>query len=274
MADKNDYFRVIPANMLKVTPKQESHQNQQDQKNKKKEEKPEDNSSIFVNSKYGIQELDSKELIELGRLIIDKRNSELKLFIRMRNKDQMLQTEAYNQKTIEADIILLQRKIAELNMNVSELDFRLFEEKTTNDSSLENSLDFLNRLKQLYELFYDFVKEEQRILNIEDIDFLEDILKQKETVLNQIVDIQKNINFEVFKEISPENEKKAKANEILSDIHNVMNEIIRQEDENSVELQNVREKMKLNISRQDKGAKVISQYAQSSMKSHFIDTKK
>jgi hypothetical protein len=52
-----------------------------------------------------------------------------------------------------------------------------------------------------------------------------------------------------------------------------VNEIIRQEDENRVELQAVKEKMKLEIKRQDRGAKTISQFSQNVPKSHFIDKK-
>jgi len=109
---------------------------------------------------------------------------------------------------------------------------------------------------------------------VDDIDFLEEIIKQKEEVLEKITSARNAVVFDYFKKLHPEDKNKIKANEILSDIHIVIDEIIRQEDENSVELQNISEKMKLDIARQDRGAKAVSQYAQSTTKSHFIDTKK
>ena len=138
------------------------------------------------------------------------------------------------------------------------------------DTTIHN----MNKLFELYKIFLLCVQDEKKILNIDDIDFLDDIIRQKDLILNQIDETRKLIDFNIFKDIDNNSEKKIKANVILSDIHRVMNEIITLEDENRVELQSLKEKMKLDIIRQDKGAKVVSQFEQTIVKSHFIDTKK
>ena len=273
MAERNDYLKVAPADMLKITPKQDSHQHPSDENNKKNKTQHEQEANEAKSESHILKEYQPTELIELGRLIMKKRNTELKLFLRLKSKDKLDHAKEFSHKTLESDIVLLQQKIAEYSLNVLELDIK---NNTGNVdiTDIDEEINNLEQLKITYQLFFDFVKEEQKILNIDDIDFLEDIIRQKDNVLQQIIDIQKRLNLGIFKNIFPENEKKIKANRILSDIHNVMNEIIRQEDENSVELQNLREKMKFDIARQDKGARAISQYGQSSLKSHFIDTKK
>jgi hypothetical protein len=273
MADRNDYLKVESANMLKVSPKQDSHQNPFEENEKKKKKHTEQEQLEVIKNQHQIKEYDPTELIELGRLILNKRNFELKLFLRLKGKEKLITSKDFVHKTLETDIILLQQKIAEYDINISELDLKV-KVDNSKQQDIEEELSKLGKLKTYYQLFFDFVKEEKNILNIDNIDFLDEIIQQKDIVLKQIIEIQKTINFEIFKEILPENEKKIKANQILSDIHYMMNEIIRQEDENSVELHSLMEKMKLDIARQDKGAKAISQYGQSSLKSHFIDTKK
>lgn len=271
MADKSDFFKVAPVHLLKVSSKHDNHQNPNEQQKKKKKE----SKYHAVESIKGVEELNTSELVEFGRIILSKRNVELKLFLRMKNHKELMKSDSFIQSTIQTEIVLLQAKLAEFDKDLQELDLKLYDSgNLSHDVDLDYALSLLEQLFNLYHLFFDCVKEEVRLLNIEDIDFLDTIIKQKEDILNDIVVCQKKINFDFLKKISPENEKKIKANQILSDIHNVINEIIKQEDENSVELHSLMEKMKLDIARQDRGAKAISQYAQTSLKSHFIDTKK
>ena len=287
--DKNDFIRISPTNSMTVTSRQDSAKQEYDQKKKKQEKKEKE---IF--NKVDVDNLEIIELLEFGRLILNKRNTELKLFMKLRqesgveslksDEDEIASPSTHHadsrseQETAhrnDKDTLLLQVKIAEYDKELQEIALK--SKAAVNgevEFDVEREIMNLQKLCELYCIFFECVKEENRVLNIDDIDFLDDIIKQKEDVLTQITDVRNDINFDSFKNISPEDENKIKANEILSDIHNVIDKIIRQEDENSVELQNIREKMKLDIAKQDKGAKVISQYSQSTTKSHFIDTKK
>jgi len=115
--------------------------------------------------------------------------------------------------------------------------------------------------------------ERLSILN-EDDDELALIISQKNELLTQIEFIQKNINLKFFTKFPSDYPNKIKADAILSDIHNVMNKIVKIEDENSVNLQSVMNSIKVRLTEQDKNSKAISKYAVGNIKSHFIDTTK
>jgi hypothetical protein len=214
------------------------------------------------------------ELVEFGSIILHKRNTEMKLFIKIKNKPTAGSDDSIHED-LTPEIILLQTRIAEYDRDLGEIDLKpttTENENITRDIAL--TIEKLEQLRQLYQTFLVSVHDEKKVLNIDDIDFLDDIIRQKDDILNQIDDTRKDIDFDSFKKISRNDENISKANEILSDIHSIIDEIIRVEDENRVELQSLSEKMKLDIKIQDRGAKAISQYSQSNVKSHFIDTKK
>jgi hypothetical protein len=252
--EKSDFIRISATNSMTVTSRQESAKHEYDQKKKKEKRKSSDDKE-----KQNQEEFETVELIEYGRLLFAKRNKELKLFMK-----GYQEAGDRRQETVE---------IETGDLETGDLETGDIE---TGDAEAEYTSEVykLQTLHEHYNTFYALVKDENKIININDIDFLEKIIEQKDEILSQITAIRELISFDYFNDLLPEDKNKIKANEILTDIHIVIDKIIRQEDENSVELQNIREKMKLDIAKQDRGAKAISQYAQTTTKSHFIDTKK
>jgi len=262
--EKNDFIRISATNSMTVTSRQESSKHEYDQKKKKGQKRGFDDKEESI-----IEEFEIFELIEYGKILFTKRNKELRLFMKMYQESEefgMRSSECGDDNNV----------VTGLAPDADDLDVASY--VPTDDEEKVEEFDpmvlNLSKLLEHYNTFFALVKDENRILNIDDIDFLEDIIKQKEDTLNLITSARDAVVFDYFKDLSPEDKNKIKANEILSDIHIVIDEIIRQEDENSVELQNIREKMKLDIAKQDRGAKAVLQYAQSTTKSHFIDTKK
>ena len=288
---KNDFIRIAPTNSLAVTSRQDSSKHEYEQK-KKRDSKKKDSED---NEKKQFEEFETLELIEYGKVIFGKRNKELKMFMKIYQEADVKSQQPgvgsqdeYNINDLsptppECEAIAIEtvdRSDTQPPPTIFEsgYDDSLAPTTPENDSEIEfeyaQEVIDLSRLLDLYTVFFGLVKDENKILNIDDIDFLEKIVEQKDDILNQITAARDAISFDIFKNLPPEDKNKIKANQILSEIHNVIDEIIKQEDENSVEFQNIREKMKLDIAKQDRGAKAVSQYAQSTTKSHFIDTKK
>ncbi|MCL1826752.1 MAG: hypothetical protein FWG20_01810 [Candidatus Cloacimonetes bacterium] len=260
MAEKNDYIPVSASNTLRVAARNDSNQNQHDTPKKKQEEK---HTNIEVPEK-ATEELEPTELIEFGRLLLQKRNAELKLFSLQKN------TEDISENT-STEIIGLQVKIASLEKDIQEL--HLTNTTRSTSDNIDEQIKSLEKLHQLNIALLDCVKEERTILNIDDIDFLETIIRQKDDILNQCDMVRNEINFRLFDDLLDTDPKKIKYRQMVTDLRSLINEIIEYEDENAIELHNVREKMKLILTKQDIGAKTISQYTQSTNKSHFIDKK-
>jgi len=269
MPDKQDFLTVPAADALRVTSRNDSHQSQYEQQKRKKNQQqtPDD----LTEHTPPIENLEATDLTEYGSLVLNKRNTELKLFVQVKNDSQTTDEEL--KRELEANTLLLHSKIAEYDKELQEYDLKTKPHQQATHS-IELSLENISKLYALYQVFLECVRNEHSILNIDDIDFLDDIIRQKDDILNQIDQTRKEINFSLFTSLPEQNEKRIQAEQLLTDIHNIVSEIFKQEDENRVELQAVREKMKLEIARQDRGAKAISQFASPAVKSHFIDTKK
>jgi len=274
MPDRDTLSRIPGTAALPVTSKNDSPQNQYQQQKKKRQnqEKPDETSTDIQPQ---IEDLDTNDLTDYSSIILNKRNTELKLFVHVKNDSQSTDENLKNE--LQANSLLLQSKIAEYDRELAEYD--LTSRRDTiygvrpQDNILDETVDNITKLYSLYQIYFECVKNEKSILNIDDIDFLDDIIRQKDDILNQIDTVRKEINFALFTPLPEKDENKIKVNLLLSDIHNIIGDIFRQEDENRVELQAVKEKMKLEIARQDRGAKAISQFATPNVKSHFIDKK-
>ncbi|MCL2063846.1 MAG: hypothetical protein FWG98_05695 [Candidatus Cloacimonetes bacterium] len=269
MVDTEDFLKIPTGDMLRISSRQDSSQNQYEQQKQKREKNQKNNDDL-----NSIEDLDIDELIDFGRLVFKNRNIEMKLFVRL--KKEMLLNQIAKQDNQESATDL--EEINE-NSNDSQETNENQEAQNLDTKSLPPSVDTeltlekMANLLDLYTVFYKCVIEESKILNDDEIDQFDIILKQKDEILNQIDEVIKEINFKLFEKFPTKNAKRIKANEILSDIHKVINEIMTQEDKNSVELQSLKERMKLNMTKQEKGAKAISQYGQPNFKSHFIDKK-
>ena len=270
MNDKSDFIPISTVEGLKVTSREDSSQNQYNQQNRKKHNRQNDEREIHRD----IELLSPDELMEYGSIILNKRNTELKLFNNLKAKHSA-ETDVDLKHEIEANLFLLEKKIAMYDSVLQRLELKRNELPIEeHNPDLDIILSYISNLLEHYKTFLAAVKDENKILNAEDIDFLENVIKQKDEILDRIDNTRKHINFDVFNKLSPKNKKKIKADKILSDIHNIVSEIISQEDENRVELLALSEQMKLEIKRQDRGVKAISQFTPAVTKSHFIDTKK
>ena len=257
MSDSNESIR-FPTGDIRVTPRQDTPQNQQE--NKKKKEKKHQQIDNLV-----IEDLDINELIEFGRLVFKKRNMEMKLFLKLKNKN-ILNVIEVNDDKLEPSSEIEQPETTSAYASISYfLKPNLKQEQET--------IDNLSKLNILYKTFYGLVVEESRIINEDQIDDFEFIINKKDEILNKIEETIQKTNFKMFNEYHDFDKKKIKANEIIDEIHSTIKDIIKQEDKNSVELQSLREKMKLDISKQELGVKAVSQYSQAHLKSHFIDKK-
>jgi len=271
MPDKQDFLSVPAADALRVTSRNDSHQSQYEQQKRKKNQQQ--SSEDLTETTTPIENLETTDLTEYGSIVLNKRNTELKLFVHLKNDSQT--TDETLKHELEANALLLHSKIAEYDKVLQEYDLKTKPSPdATQSTSIDSTILNISKLFDLYQVFLECVRNEHSILNIDDIDFLDDIIRQKDDILNQIDDTRKEVNFALFTSLPDHNEKRIQAELLLSDIHNIVSEIFKQEDENRVELQAVREKMKLEIARQDRGAKAISQFASPAVKSHFIDTKK
>jgi hypothetical protein len=250
MTDKD--FVKISTDSIRVLSSNDNNKNKFDEekKNKKNQEKKE----LENNFEQNLDELNTSEFIEFSNNSLSRTNSDEHTFVEIKNS----QLDRVGNKN-KIDLL----PIDELVENVEV--FNINEEQTIVN---------LNKLYELYKIYLLCLKDENKILNIDDIDFLDEIIRQKDIVLTKIENTSKDIDFKAINEYLKNNIKIIKVEDIINDIKSVVNEIITIEDENRVELQSLCEKMKFDISRQEKSAKVLFQFEQSTEKSHFIDTKK
>jgi len=262
MAGKNDYLPIAPSNTLRVTTSGDGHHNHQDGKNKKKSEPKLDDQTIITNE----DELESIELIELGRILLKKRNTEMKLF-------QNLQLNKENTQPDEQVINILQVKIAQYERDLQELKQNKTIENTEINLTMEDQILYLEKLYSTYLVYNECIIEAKRIININDIEFLDNIIRQKESILNQIDDIRNSIDLSFIKNYSVSKEKKLKADQLLADIHLLINKIIDEDNQNSIQMKKILDKVKISLANIDIEKKTISKYGQKNIKSHFIDKK-
>jgi hypothetical protein len=258
MQSKTDFVKITSADAMRVASRNDENKNKQDEQKKKKKDHENKDSEY----KEYIEKLNEEDLIDYGNNIILKNKEDEKEFIEIKNKKNItnLKQDKTNEHINNDNIEAIEENIDNENHNIKD--------------EIETSIYHLENLLKHYKVFLKCVHEETKILNIDDIDFLDDIIRQKDIILNKIEESRKLLDFNLFKKLPEKNKNKIKANSILSDINGVVNEIIHYEDENRVELQSVKEKMKLEIIKKDKSAKTISQFEQTVVKSHFIDTKK
>jgi hypothetical protein len=269
MTDKSEYMKVASAQLFRVVSKKENNQTPFEFSDNKKKKTDDDNEKNNDTQKEEINHLDSIQLIELGRLLLSKRNTELKLFVRIKKNTP---TENSFFSNIDSDVMLIKSKLAEIDKNIADINF--YHSNSIVEDEEDNTINKLNKLDFYYGQFLEFAISEDSALNNDDIDALEIVLREKESVLTHIEQLQKNIDFNIFKKYPPDYPKKVKANDILVDIQSKMNQIVKIEDQNSVKLQNTMEDAKTKICEQENSSKKISQYASQSTKSYFIDTTK
>jgi len=265
MADRNDYIPVSASNTLRVASRNDKNNNQHDQKKNKQDDK----KDIELKTKKGFEKLEPTELIEFGRILLHKRNTELKLFALHKNYDVENHSDLEN--NTNQNIALLKLKIASYEKDIQEMNMIQIHPQVNDD--IQDQFNLLEKIYELYKALQECVKEERKILNIDEIDFLDVIIKQKDTILNKCDELRNQINFQLFTNLSEQNPIKLKYDSLMENIRNLVNVIIEFEDENSTELHNLKEKMKLILSKQDLGVRTVTQYTQTAPKSHFIDKK-
>lgn len=268
MTDKTEYMKVASAQLFRIVSKKENNQTPFDSHDKKKKNSEDENDNHKESQKEDLSHLDLPQMIELGRLLLSKRNIELKMFVRI--KKESPQENAFF-TNIDSDVLLIKSKLAEIDKNIADINFYQF---SSIDEEEDNTIDKLTDLSSLYGEFLKLAISEDNALNEDNIDDLENVLQEKETILTQIEQLQKKIDFNIFKKYPPDYSKKVKANEILVDIQSKMNQIVKIEDQNSVNLQNAMDDTKMKICDQEKSNKMISKYSSSGKKSYFIDTTK
>ncbi|HOD53835.1 MAG TPA: hypothetical protein PKJ08_04855 [Candidatus Cloacimonadota bacterium] len=265
MASKNDYMKVASAQLLRITSKKENNPETFDfNGNHSKKQNHEKKEQEFT-EQHSINSLDPNQMIELGRLLLFKRNAELKLYLNIKKKNNGI-------NDTESEIIMTKNKLAEIDLSISDVDF--INENIHDNAEEDDIFEKLLSLKILYNEILAYAENERLSILNEDDDELALIISQKNELLTQIEFIQKNINLKFFTKFPSDYPNKIKADAILSDIHNVMNKIVKIEDENSVNLQSVMNSIKVRLTEQDKNSKAISKYAVGNIKSHFIDTTK
>lgn len=132
----------------------------------------------------------------------------------------------------------------------------------------------LAKLHRLYSVYLEITLNETTAIEDEDLDTLHLLMEQKSTILDSIHTTQKNILFDVFKNLPEKTEKRTKADAILTDINVKIKQIIDSENKNSVELENQKEELRLKLGKKSIGTRAISKYASAHKRSHFIDTTK
>lgn len=261
MADKSDYMKIASAQSLRISPKKEGNQESTDFYANSKRQDKEKNEQNHQEHKH-LNELDMAQHIELGRLLLLKRNTEMRLFVDLKKE-----------KPNEKEIIIIKNKLVDIESNLFSVGRDKVKE-TPSNSETEEIISKIESIKQLYDKMLALAEQERQTIFEEDDEQLELVIKLKNKVLDDI-DVQlKQVDINYFKDFPPENENKIKVDAILIDIHYVMNMIVKIEDENSVNLQSVMDGISLKLAAKDSNAQAISKYALSSNNSHFIDTTK
>ena len=220
--------------------------------------------------------MSNEQQYELGFLILKKRNLELFLFTKLmqtrKNNDGTIESSFEDSTQVQQEIHLIQMKMFELEKEITELQSRVFTVKEYSDED-----DVFSKLLILVKEYQDYLDQsikENYVLLEQGGEEISQILEVKEKILHNIEKYQRQVPFEYFKDYSPEHPKKIKADEILSELHNIVSEIVKIEDQNSVELQNQKESLKSEMKKQNKGVQAISKYVKGDLKSHFINTTK
>ncbi len=262
------FERINAASEIKVVDRQDSgNQNPPSypnhDKKKHKEEAGSDNSDR-------LPEYDDSQWIqynlELGRLIIEKKNLEISLYSEERKSG--------SRDYVASKIELIKKNISELENKIVALDFSSLKLPESPVDDVNTQIKYLSKLHRLYNVYLEITSNETSAIEEEDLDTLQLLMEQKSTVLDSIHTTQNNILFDVFKKMPEKTEKRTKADAILTDINVKIKQIIDSENKNSVELENQKEELRLRLGKKSIGTRAISKYASAHMRSHFIDTTK
>lgn len=197
-----------------------------------------------------------KSNLNIGIKVLEKRNSELSAL------SDMIRNENYDENLIQRKILKSDRDLYEISSN-SPL--------SSNEKDLEkDDLENLQQLDRYYKRYEKLTNEQKETIIKEDFDRLNKLFSEKNTILAKIQALQNTIN---YKKIALSEEKKIKANVILSDIHNRMNGVIQIEDENNSRLCSLKNEMKVALGKIHKGSQMIAKYGNKHISSHFIDKK-
>jgi len=282
MSDDNDLVKGISETQaIRIAERRGSaHQKPQDQKHQSKQKK----KNFIKQSEFSIND-DENHIaewihynMELGRLIIEKKNIELTLYTRI--EDEINQKEEEKKSTDfeviikEKKLQLIKKQIIEIEQRISELSPDEFSESSNDETVVDVQLRKLLKIKQLYRQYEIKTEAEEQTISEEDLAGLKQLMDEKSFLLNQISKIQNSVVYSVLRELEEKSLKKIKANEFLSDIHTKMTSIIDLENKNSVELQNQKKEVQLRLEKRNAGVRAISLYANAKNKSHFIDTTK
>lgn len=241
-----DDMRVIPPaqSSLKITDEDKMKQNRQ----KKEQQQAKSGKKSAETGKISNQAND----LETTQTMLKLRNAEQKL---------LLTDDEQEQKNISFEINKLKQQL---------LNEEKIKKQEENKQMLINNL--IN-LKQLYLQYFKVSQSAYEAVKAEDYDDLLKKLENKKKLLNNIKNIQSKINFEEIKNLPAGNEKKAKAEEILSDIHKRKARIIANEDAINASLIDQKKEMKKKLANVKNGSRLLSGYRQISKKPRFIDTK-
>ena len=261
------FERINAASEIKVVDRQDSgNQNPPSYSGNGKKKKETSDSQ----DKEQLPDYDDSQWIhynlELGRLIIEKKNLEISLISEERK--------AGSRDYVESKIELIKKQITELENKIVGLDLSKMQIPDTPSTNIDTQISYLSKLHRLYGVYLEITFKETSAIEKEDLDTLHLLMEQKSTILQSIHTTQNNILFDVLKNLPEKTEKRTKADSILTDINVKIKQIIDSENKNSVELENQKEELRLKLGKKSIGTRAISKYASAHMRSHFIDTTK
>lgn len=267
--------KITPYNQIQVVSSDQSphHKNKQfSGQQKKRDEKLHKKIHQEKNLLHDISPNHVFYNIELGNLLIKKRNIELLMFMQLSHEGEISKNEKIELEKIKTQILNLQTKINNLEEDDSEEE--IISPQVKLSKIIDQNIVYLEQLLKLYDQHFRITQNEHKSIISEDLKLLSEIMKLKNGTIEHIEAIQSQLDLKQFSKLEDNSEKKSKANSILSDIHTRIDQIITQEDENSAELKNQQDELRNQLGKHDKSTKVISQYKSHETKSHFIDTTK
>jgi hypothetical protein len=252
---------ILPLNRLRVTDRKEAGSHS-DEKPDEERPKPFQRPELLPDEQNRRNLLWWGCHLEIGRLLIEKRNIELALFTQL-------------SEAVSADH---ERNLARIHQRIGELERRLLElegsEKTDDNSPADPVVTNLDTASALYDGYIALTENETASINADDLDTLDGIMQRKSELLERIEQVQTGIEFAAFQALPEGSEKRIKADGIIADINTKIRTILDQENTNSVELQNRREAVRVELTRGTAGTRVISKYANTEQRPRFIDTTK
>lgn len=208
--------------------------------------------------------------IELGNLIIKKRNVELNLFT------EILKEINSGHKTTEdyraVKITQLKSNIYRIEKAIENLDPEQLEDSES--STFEKQLVFLAKVNLLYEKYLNLTIQESIAVSEEDYDKLEELMEEKTLTYREITINQKFVSIGKIDEKISDEEEKSKVRKIISEIKSKLKQIINQENQNSVNLKSHKKELMKLIEKEDRNVSTVLKYNNALQTSHFISTKK